>query len=685
MTNFNFFIKLDCQQSSPSIKLEGFVAGILGTRDNSIAFSSNQRLEISSLENETSLILETPKSDIPAKLEINFPWSSWKKSTNIWWIKVNFKEVNQNFWNLWFYRSLLEARNDELQFTISSAKLKLRTGSRYFIELDEKDLEIAYPADITEFGQFWNQLWEKKYGTKSPNYYLSELKTPTNESRRKIIEKIKEDGKFKSVLEDIEKNKGKSWKYKSKTYNGDNLTDRQKEIFDHELLYNAKTIGFEVFGDSDSSWEILAKMLEKCLWALKNPGNKNSVYLRELKEVQKKISSSSGIEGAAAFHSVQIINSCDDLFDKAIIELEKADTSSGSEPKPKDREREEERTPKPDSPKPKDKKRPTGDDNEDKKPKGKDKEPEKKNSESEEKKKQQVIEKLKKGTINEIVAVLNQYPKLSDANLSANYRNWQEKINGFTDEKEIVAFKGIILAEITTQRKTKKEEEKITENLATEGKNAEQLKEQLAETENYRGQQSYENKQPDISNLKDKLAKVVSNKEYQTIIVNNIKKIVTKYDVKFDELEPAIKEEWKKLENGEILETNQVNEAEKKIIKKVGEKAAEKKLSKILDLAWQSLKSQKASEIEKSKKELNSFLTGSDIFEKLLLSHKENEVKKMLKDLENFTTSQNPDTIPKNQFSPIFSIVIIGSLLIIFLIVLRLIIKKKKKGNSLYR
>src|SRR5215210_1160772 len=103
------------------------------------------------------------------------------------------------------------------------------------------------------------------------------------------------------------------------------------------------------------------------------------------------------------------------------------------------------------------------------------------------------------------------------------------------------------MAEIAAKRKAKKEAENIASNLETEGKDAEQLKQQLQEVEKSKGQESYENNQSGIDNLKNELSKKISEEEYSQIIVGTIEKNMTKYDIKENELDPEIKKDLEKL------------------------------------------------------------------------------------------------------------------------------------------
>ncbi|CAG8551269.1 388_t:CDS:1 [Paraglomus brasilianum] len=204
------------------------------------------------------------------------------------------------------------------------------------------------------------------------------------------------------------------------------------------------------------------------------------------------------------------------------------------------------------------------------------------------------------------------------------------------------------MADIVAKRKAKKEAENIVNNLETESKNAEQLKKQLEEVEKSKGQQSYEDNQSGIDNLKDELSKKVSQEEYCQIIVNTIEKNMAKYDVKSNELTPEVRKELERLKSGEIKDKNQINEIEKKVAKNVGEKGSKKKLNLILIESMEALNSGKKDKIKKAKDKLNNFLFTTDIYEKALLSQKENDIKQALKKLENYSAQKqtNSDKFP---------------------------------------
>ncbi|CAI2198574.1 344_t:CDS:2, partial [Funneliformis geosporum] len=135
-------------------------------------------------------------------------------------------------------------------------------------------------------------------------------------------------------------------------------------------------------------------------------------------------------------------------------------------------------------------------------------------------------------------------------------------------------------------------------------------------------QQTYEDNQAGVDNLKNELAQKISEEEYCQIIVDTIEKNMTKYDIKEQELEPEIKADLAKLKSKEIKDNNQINEVEKKIAKSVGQKGSEKKLNHILQEAQEALKLGNKSKIKAVKGKLYNFLASTDIYEKSLLSQK---------------------------------------------------------------
>lgn len=265
--------------------------------------------------------------------------------------------------------------------------------------------------------------------------------------------------------------------------------------------------------------------------------------------------------------------------------------------------------------------------------------------------------------INTINVTLNLEPKLTNSDLDENCRQWKEQINAANSEKDIDNIKDRVLIDIKVKKKAKKDAENITQNLQTAGKDAEELKKQLEEVEKARGQQSYENNQTAIDNLKNELAKKVSEEEYRQIIIDNTKKTMAKYNISLNELDSEIKKEWERLKNGEIKSQDQVNEVEKKVIKNVGEKGSEKKLNLIFSEARTALKSGNKDQIKKVRNKLNSFVVSTDIYEKSLFSRQEKDIKAMISKLENYSTqnqTSSPDQFPWKVVIPIFLILLVA-------------------------
>ncbi|CAG8498291.1 2347_t:CDS:2 [Cetraspora pellucida] len=228
------------------------------------------------------------------------------------------------------------------------------------------------------------------------------------------------------------------------------------------------------------------------------------------------------------------------------------------------------------------------------------------------------ISAFRQEAINTVEAALNLEPKIANSDLDEGCRQWKEQINAANDEKDIDNIKDRV-------------------NLQTEGKDAEALKKQLEEVEKAKGQQSYEDNQSAIDNLKNELAKKVSSEEYRQIIVETIEKTLTKYNIDANELDSE-----------KITDQNQVNEIEKKVVKNAGEKGSQKKLALIFSESQQALKSGKAVEIKKAKNKLNNFMVSTDIYEKYLFSQREAEIKALLKELENYSSQKT--TNPPSKF-----------------------------------
>lgn len=286
------------------------------------------------------------------------------------------------------------------------------------------------------------------------------------------------------------------------------------------------------------------------------------------------------------------------------------------------------------------------------------------------------ISAFRQETINTIEVALNLEPKIANNDLDEGCRQWKEQINAANDEKDIDNIKDRVLIDIKSKRKAKQAADNITSNLQTEGKDVEALKKQLEEVEKAKGQQSYEDNQSAIDNLKNELAKKVSSEEYRQVIVEMIEKTLTKYNIDANELDSEIKEDWEKLKNGEITDQNQVNEIEKKVAKNAGEKGSRKKLTLIFSESQQALKSGKATEIKKVKNKLNNFMVSTDIYEKYLFSQREAEVKALLKELENYSSQKTTNSPSK---FPWVVIVPVGMVLLIIVGAGMVIYRKRKK------
>ncbi|CAG8758436.1 9059_t:CDS:2, partial [Ambispora leptoticha] len=109
-------------------------------------------------------------------------------------------------------------------------------------------------------------------------------------------------------------------------------------------------------------------------------------------------------------------------------------------------------------------------------------------------------------TSNEEETGNNPDSETPSGNQGGNDSPSSELINT-ANKDDIVNIKARVLADIHAKRKAKKAAENITNNLQTEGKDADQLKNQLEEMEKLKGQQSYEDNQSGIDNLKNELAK----------------------------------------------------------------------------------------------------------------------------------------------------------------------------------
>lgn len=192
------------------------------------------------------------------------------------------------------------------------------------------------------------------------------------------------------------------------------------------------------------------------------------------------------------------------------------------------------------------------------------------------------------------------------------------------------------MIDIGFKRKAKKEEKKVVDNLETEGKNADQLKEQVEEVEKNRGQQSYEDNKSDVKTLKEELFKKAGRGEYLRIIVDSIDKFLLKCGVGGDELNLKNRKHLQGLKKGGGTgDLNRISQAEEEIIKNAGEKGAEKKLDSLFKQAETALRT--GEKIKEIKNKLNGFKSSGGVYEKDIISQKAKEIESYLTQLENYS------------------------------------------------
>jgi len=252
----------------------------------------------------------------------------------------------------------------------------------------------------------------------------------------------------------------------------------------------------------------------------------------------------------------------------------------------------------------------------------------------------------KKAIVSVIIALNKELPEVSDSDLDEVNRSWKKNINDAKNEAEINNIRDRLLIDIASKRRLKKQEEKIRDNLQTEGKDSDQLKRQFEEAEELRGQKSYEDNKASISNLREELSKKISQEDYLQIVVNSVEIFLLKCGVEGYELTPEISDEWEKLKEAKIKEFHQINQAEEKIVNFVGEKGSEKKLNSLFREAKDALKTGK--KIKETKNRLNSFRSSNVIYDKSLVSQKREEIESYLVRLENYSTNNSPQNFPSS-------------------------------------
>ncbi|CAG8631244.1 12643_t:CDS:1, partial [Ambispora gerdemannii] len=93
------------------------------------------------------------------------------------------------------------------------------------------------------------------------------------------------------------------------------------------------------------------------------------------------------------------------------------------------------------------------------------KEAEEKKKQATEQAKQQELNQKRDNFITEITTALNQEPKLTDNELSSQYQNWPQQINGLTDIQQITNLQARLLADIQARRQDKKSAQEVKEDL----------------------------------------------------------------------------------------------------------------------------------------------------------------------------------------------------------------------------
>jgi hypothetical protein len=192
------------------------------------------------------------------------------------------------------------------------------------------------------------------------------------------------------------------------------------------------------------------------------------------------------------------------------------------------------------------------------------------------------------------------------------------------------------LIDIGSKRRAKKEEKKISDNLKTEGKNADQLKEQVEEVEKNRGQQSYENNKSGVNTLKEELFKKTGKEEYLRIIVDSIDKFLTKCGVDSNELDLKSQKSLQGLrKGGGVKDLHRISQVEEEIIKSAGQKGATKKLDSLFRQAETALET--GEKIKEVKDRLNGFRLSNGVYEKELFSREATRIESYLTRLENYS------------------------------------------------
>ncbi|MCE8167780.1 MAG: DnaJ domain-containing protein [Candidatus Moeniiplasma glomeromycotorum] len=211
----------------------------------------------------------------------------------------------------------------------------------------------------------------------------------------------------------------------------------------------------------------------------------------------------------------------------------------------------------------------------------------------------------------------------------------------------------------------------------------EALENKIKEIDKYQGEEEYQNRQSDISQLKIKLGNLDKDK-FRKLAVEKIKEIMEINNVKESDLSSEEKAELAKLKNEN--DVSKINQLSIEISEKVGKKGALNTLKDWLEKAknlvngvTKGSKDYLEKQLKEVQKGLQGFKLSTNSYQQSVLKDKETEVKQMLEKLEkhSFTGNQVKQENEKPNFKPAVVIPIV--LLVVAMIVGAVVIVRNRK------
>ncbi|KLL02533.1 MAG: hypothetical protein MRERC_1c143 [Mycoplasmataceae bacterium RC_NB112A] len=284
---------------------------------------------------------------------------------------------------------------------------------------------------------------------------------------------------------------------------------------------------------------------------------------------------------------------------------------------------------------------------------------------------------LKNESVSAIKIALNQTPLLTNADLSPEHQDWENRISNLSEEGQINLLKNRILMDIQDRRnekikntKSRDAREIINSNLqnAQSPESTIQDKEKaLADNEKYEGQVVYEDAKvkEKTKNLKKEIARAKFY-EYLNKVISDLDAKLKRNHLKEKDLEKETQNLIQELRNQKITDPSQLVETEIKITQAIFKEGAAKKIITFKKWAKNALKSNDETKINELKKELNEFIKSNNVY----YQAKKMEARKLLEKLESHSTTNNSHTSESLPFSGQIGIGLGAVLVVAFLTLL---------------